>query len=264
MYIRDVLMYVENGQDPKRRFSGRAASYAKARPSYPQALFDHLFAVGALRKGCEVADLGSGTGILTEQLLRHGLSVHAVEPNQEMREVAESRLSTLNGFHSVAGSAENTTLADRSVDAVTAGQAFHWFDIGPTRAEARRILRPDGQVIMVWNNREKEADPFNSAYSLLVDRYARGKDEIDTKRKDPQERFYPSGYHRVQFHHSREHDLDSLECLMISASYMPQEGAPGFKPMMKELRELFEEHQVGGKVVIRYVTDCYHGGLDEQ
>ncbi|HUL39472.1 MAG TPA: class I SAM-dependent methyltransferase [Methanomassiliicoccales archaeon] len=254
---------MENSLDPKQRFSGRASSYARARPGYPLTLFDHLFAVGALRKGCEVADLGSGTGILTELLLKQGLSVFAVEPNSEMREVAESRLSAMIGFHSVAGSAERTTLAERSVDAVTAGQAFHWFDIEPTRAEIGRILRPGGQVIMVWNNREKESDPFNNAYSLLVDRYARGKDEIDSKREDPQEHFYPSAYHHARFHHSREHDLDSLECLITSASYMPKEGDPGFKPMIVELRELFKEFQVDGKVVIRYVTDCYHGGLDE-
>ena len=104
--------------DPKQRFSGRASSYARARPGYPHDLFDHLFAVGALGKGWKVADLGSGTGIFSELLLYHGLSVYAVEPNQEMRELAEARLSTVPGFHSVAGSAERTTLPDGSMDAI--------------------------------------------------------------------------------------------------------------------------------------------------
>jgi len=253
---------MEGRLDPKQRFSGRASSYAKARPGYPQALFDHLFAVGALFKGCDVADLGSGTGIFSEILLQQGASVYAIEPNQEMRVVAEARLSGIRNFRSIGGSAERTTLPDLCVDAVTAAQAFHWFDIEPTRTEIGRILRPGGQVIMVWNNREKDVDPFNRAYNALVERFSKDKEEIDVLRKDPQERFYPSGYHHAQFHHSKVHDLDSLECLITSASYMPKEGDHDFQQMIEELRKLFWEFQGDGKVLISYVTDCYHGHLD--
>jgi ubiquinone/menaquinone biosynthesis C-methylase UbiE len=248
--------------DPTQRFSGRASSYARARPGYPQELFDHLFAVRALYKGCTVADLGAGTGIFSELLLRHGMTVYAIEPNQEMRAVAEARLAGVDGFKIVVGSAEQTTLAEQSVDAITAAQAFHWFDIEPTRREAARILRPGGQVIMVWNNRDKEIDAFNRAYSSLVERFAKNKEEIDSLRKNPEERFYPSGYHHAQFRHSKEYELESLECLITSASYMPKPGDPDFQQMIQELRELFKEFQEEGKVAMKYVTDCYHGGLD--
>jgi SAM-dependent methyltransferase len=254
-------MSMEGRTDPKLRFSGRASSYARARPGYPPELFDHLFSVEALSRGSKVADLGSGTGIFAEHLLRHDVSVYAVEPNQEMREVAEERLSGFQGFHSVSGSAEQTTLPDRSMDAVTAAQAFHWFDLDPTREELRRVLKPRGQVIMVWNNREKEIDPFNRAYSHLVDRYARDKEEIDVLREDPQEHFYPSGYHHAQFHHSKDYDLAGLGCLITSASYMPKNGETHYQQMIEELGRLFAEHQVDGKVKIMFVTDCYHGSL---
>jgi SAM-dependent methyltransferase len=253
---------MEGRVDPKQRFSGRASSYAKARPGYPHELFDHLFSVGALSKGCKVADLGSGTGIFSELLLSHGVAVYAVEPNLEMRDLAEARLSLAPGFHSVPGCAERTTLPDGSMDAATAAQAFHWFDPDLTREELRRVLRPRGQVIMVWNNREKEADQFNRAYSELVDRYSRDKDEIDALRQDPQDRFYPSGHHHSQFWHSKDYDLEGLGCLICSASYMPKEGEPGFSQMMIELERVFAEHQIEGKVAIRYVTDCYHGSLE--
>jgi len=252
---------MEDRVDPKQRFSGRALSYAKARPGYPQELFDHLFAVGALSKGCKVADLGSGTGIFAELLLSHGVTVYAVEPNQEMRELAEARLSAVPGFHSIPGCAELTTLPNRSMDAATAAQAFHWFDPELTREELRRVLKPSGQVIMVWNNREKDADPFNRAYSELADRYSRDKHEIDALRQDPQQNFYPSGYHHAQFRHAKEHDLESLKCLIASASYMPKEGEQGFQPMIDELGGVFKLYQSGGKVTMRYVTDCYHGDL---
>ncbi|MDD1747505.1 MAG: class I SAM-dependent methyltransferase [Methanomassiliicoccales archaeon] len=253
---------MEGRLDPKQRFSGRASSYAKARPGYPPELFDHLFAVGALSAGCKVADLGSGTGIFSELLLDLGVVVYAIEPNQEMRELAEERLSLAPGFHSVPGCAERTTLPDGSMDAVTAAQAFHWFDPDQTREELRRVLKPSGQVIMVWNNREKEADPFNRAYSELVDRYSRDKHEIDALRQDPQERFYPFGYHHEQFHHSKDFDLAGLECLITSASYMPKNGEAGYQEMIEELGQLFAGHQVDDKVKIKYVTDCYHGSLE--
>jgi ubiquinone/menaquinone biosynthesis C-methylase UbiE len=252
---------MEGRVDPKQRFFGRASSYAKARPGYPPELFDHLFSVGALSRGCKVADLGSGTGIFSELLLHHGVAVYAVEPNQEMREVAEERLSLVPGFHSVPGCAERTTLPDRSVDAATSAQAFHWFDPDLTREELKRVLKPNGQVIMVWNNREKEADPFNRAYSELVDRYSRDKHEIDALRQDPQEHFYPSKYHHAQFRHSKDFDLAGLECLINSASYMPKNGEAGYQKMIEELGQLFAEHQVDNKVKIKYVTDCYHGSL---
>lgn len=249
-------------QDPTERFSGRASAYDRARPGYPPAMFDHLFAVGALFPGCAVADLGSGTGIFSSLLLERGLPVYAVEPNRDMRSVAETRLSGRKGFNSVAGSAERTTLPDGSVDAATAAQAFHWFDIDRTRAEMRRILRPRGQVIMVWNNRVKDHDEFNSDYSKVVDRYAREKGEIDQLRKEPQDLFFPSGYHHAEFEHAKEHDLESLECLITSASYMPKEGEGGFQEMIAELRSVFALHNVDGKVMIRYRTDCFHGSLD--
>jgi ubiquinone/menaquinone biosynthesis C-methylase UbiE len=226
-------------------------------------MFDHLFSVGALFPGARVADLGSGTGIFTELLLDRGLMVHAVEPNEDMRRMAESRLWERAGFSSVAGRAERTTLPDGSVDAVTAAQAFHWFDVEATRDEMRRILRPGGQVIMVWNNRERDLDEFHRAFSELMDEHARGKEEVDSLRKDVQDRFFPHGYHLAQFHHSKEYDLETLECLAVSASYMPKEGEDGYDGMMSGLCRVFSGHQVGGKVRLHYRTDCYHGRLEE-
>ena len=73
-----------------------------------------------------------------------GCTVHGVEPNKEMREAAEGLLAGYANFRSVNGTAEATTLADQSVDFVTAAQAFHWFKPAPTRAEFTRILRPGG------------------------------------------------------------------------------------------------------------------------
>ena len=140
-------------KDPTRRFTNRVANYARYRPGYPPAVLTCLRDECGLSPGSTVADVGSGTGILTELFLANGNHVYAVEPNEAMRQAAELSLAHYPGFTSVDGRAEATTLADDSVDFVTAGQAFHWFDAAASRVEFNRILRPGGYTALVWNAR---------------------------------------------------------------------------------------------------------------
>src|SRR5262245_40522733 len=94
--------------DPTRRFGNRADDYAKARPSYPPEIFDFLADEFGMTTGQTAADLGSGTGISSAQLLDRGLRVFAVEPNAPMRAAAEKTLGARPGFVSVNGCAETT------------------------------------------------------------------------------------------------------------------------------------------------------------
>jgi len=164
--------------DRSARFTGRVADYERGRPGYPAALFDRLVELAALAPGATVADVGAGTGLATAPLLTRGLAVVAVEPNAEMRAVAERRLGGVPGFSSVTGSAEATGLADSSVDLVLAAQAFHWFAPAPTRAEWRRILRPPGNVALVWNARRAGGTPFATEYEELLLRHGTDYREI--------------------------------------------------------------------------------------
>jgi SAM-dependent methyltransferase len=188
--------------DPTQRFSGRASSYARARPGYPQELFDHLFAVRALYKGCTVADLGAGTGIFSEVLLRHGMTVYAIEPNQEMRAVAEARLAGVEGFKIVVGSAEQTTLAntcrrDKQLRTIV--------DIEPTRSEAARSLGQGDRSS--WSGTIEIRGRFNRAYSSLVERFSKDKDDVDRCGRTLRPLF-------IQIHHEvlafKDHELESL------------------------------------------------------
>src|SRR3954467_10992955 len=111
------------------RFTDRVEDYVRYRPSYPAAeLLDFLTAKTGFDASWVVADIGSGTGISTELFLKNGNKVYGVEPNDAMRQKGEELLKGYPLFTSVNGSAEHTTLADRSVDLVIAGQAFHWFN----------------------------------------------------------------------------------------------------------------------------------------
>src|SRR5262245_10002951 len=158
--------------DPLRRFSTRARAYAAARPSYPRAVVELMRDAMGLPPGSAVADVGSGTGKLTELLLDAGFTTFAVEPNTEMRAYAEGAFAGRDGFTSVDGTAQATTLPDQSVVAVTAGQAFHWFDPVAARNEWKRILVPSGWAILVWNLRRERATPFMAAYDDLIHLFA--------------------------------------------------------------------------------------------
>src|SRR6516162_11297945 len=102
--------------DAKQRFSNRVADYTRYRPSYPPALLDLLAKECALRPDHVIADIGSGTGLLSKLFLDHGNRVNGVEPNAEMRAGGEEFLRVYANFTSVDGAAEATTLADRAVD----------------------------------------------------------------------------------------------------------------------------------------------------
>src|SRR4028119_2421500 len=121
--------------DPTKRFTDRVANYVAYRPKYPAEVLEFMRAELSLSPSSIIADVGAGTGILTEMFLRNGNTVFAVEPNEAMRAAAENLLGACPKFRGVAGTAEATTLAVRSVDFITAAQAFHWFDAEHTRRE---------------------------------------------------------------------------------------------------------------------------------
>ena len=142
----------------ENKFDGMGNIYAKFRPNYPQVFIDYLFANFGITSDSIFADIGAGTGILTKQLLEKKVKVYAVEPNDDMRKVAEANLSSFSNFILVNGTAENTTLVDNSIDIITVAQAFHWFDKQKFKAECQRILKPLGKVVLVWNSRDSASD----------------------------------------------------------------------------------------------------------
>lgn len=134
------------------RFTGKARAYAQGRPDYPASVVG-LLTQESRRENPRLADIGSGTGILSRAMLERGWTVYGVEPNDDMRKEAEKRLSAFPRFHSVAGTAERTGLPGASVDLVTAAQSFHWFDAAAFKRECRRLLSRGGKVALIWNSR---------------------------------------------------------------------------------------------------------------
>lgn len=247
--------------DPKQRFCGRAGSYAKHRPGYPKAVLDLLKTECGLTRDSVVADVASGTGLLSELFLQNGNRVYGVEPNDEMREAGERYLESYDHFVSVAGTAEATTLEDESVHFVVVGQAFHWFDPGRARAEFARILKPGGWVALLWNEMREGATPFMSAYERLIRSYKTEEYRPFDLEGEIRRFFGPGGFELRAFRHSQTFGLDGLRGRLLSSSYVPDEGESGHEAMVEELETIFGAHQRDGRVTIEYETLVYLGRL---
>jgi SAM-dependent methyltransferase len=147
-----------------RSFGAEADRYERARPTY--AVDAVRFVLPAVP--CRVADVGAGTGKLTEVLLRLGCGVVAIEPDDAMR-------ARIRGAETVAATAEELPLADGSLDAVVAGQAFHWFVPERFLAEAARVLQPGGTLGLLWNLFDDRVQwlAWFAERSEAVDRFSR-------------------------------------------------------------------------------------------
>lgn len=251
-------------QDPTERFTSRAEDYARHRPGYPTAFIDFLCGDCGLHRGSVVADVGAGSGLLSQLFLGRAKIVFAVEPNRAMREVAEERFGQEAGFVSVEGSAETTFLPADSVDFVTAAQAFHWFDASRFAQESRRILRAGGQGVLVWNVRGVDGSDLQRAYQRVLMRHCQERHLITEQRDDPVRLavFYGgSRYVCRRFDYQQRLDFPGLLGRVCSSSYAPRPGHPAYEPMVADLHSLFERYSSDGAVSIDYETRVYIGTL---
>jgi SAM-dependent methyltransferase len=131
-----------------RSFETAAAAYERHRPDYPEAALRWAADRLVLDPGARVVDVGAGTGKLTRGLVALGFEVVAVEPGGAMLDQLRVAVPEAEAFEA---SAESIPLPDTSVDAVFAGQAFHWFDPEPALRELHRITRPGGGLALLWN-----------------------------------------------------------------------------------------------------------------
>jgi SAM-dependent methyltransferase len=255
-----------SSSDSTNRFSDRVENYVRYRPSYPAEVVQLLSRETGLIPSWRVADLGSGTGIAAELFLRNGNTVCGVEPNAPMRSAAEKQLAEYSNFHSVAGTAEATTLPSHSVDAVVAAQAFHWFDVAKARNESLRILMPGGWAVLLWNSRRLDATRFLRAYEqLLLDHgtdYVRVRhDRVDDAKLTT---YFGGSYATWRLVNEQRLTHDGLRGRILSSSYMPGANEPGHSEMLQAIDRLFIEHQVAGEVVIEYDVEIHARQLDRQ
>lgn len=243
-------------------FTGKADLYSMFRPSYPNEYINYLHSENYLSEGSVIADIGSGTGILTKLLLEKKLNVLAIEPNNDMRGIAEKNLWVYDQYKSINATAENTSLKNNSVDLITVAQAFHWFDKEKFRLECKRILKENSKVSLVWNSKDvlsplmielqeicKETCPKFKGFSGGIE---------DTP--DVYNQFLKNGiYEMMVYRNDLEMDLEGFLGRNLSSSFSPLREEKEFEPYRTALTNLFYKNGLNGKIIYPYITKSYLG-----
>ncbi len=213
-------------------------------------------------RGNTIADIGSGTGLLSKLFLQNGNPVFGVEPNDEMRALAEQSLSSFPNFVSIKGSAENTSLTNSSIDLVTIGQALHWFDPQKTISEFARILKENGHVCVAYNDRDKN-DYFMQGYETIIAKHARDRANVPEVSADYLSKFFREGkYKKFTLRNEQFLDFEGLLGRMASASYMPNvRDGERFHAMKDDASILFESNTQTGRVRLLYDTVIFLGQI---
>lgn len=245
-------------KDNTQRFSQRVEDYERYRPRYPaDAVRERLRRWCGLEPAWRAADVGAGTGMLSEVFLENGNQVTAIEPNQEMRAACERLQQRWPGLRVVDATAEQTGLADNSVELVAAGRAFHWFDTDRALPEFRRVLVPDGWVGLISIGRGKDESAQGKAFErLLIERctdYAavRGGYLIHERLAA----LFPRELHQEQLPGEELLTWDQFFGQNMSASIAPTRDDPRYPAFEEGMREHFATFAEGG--LLRVKTACW-------
>lgn len=246
--------------DTVSRFSNRAADYVKYRPDYPRAIVTFLAETCGLTRDSVIADVGCGPGISSKMFLDNGNRVIGVEPNEAMRQAAREYLADYNKFDIVDGRSDATTLPDRSVDLVTAAQAFHWFEPEGTRVEFKRILGPGGRIVLMWNERKLGTNDFHREYEALLVKWSTDYSIVrhENIRAAELRQFFEGDYGSKVFQNNLVYDFEMLKGRMSSSSYIPSTDDPVYPQMIAELRQIFAKHAVADRIEMQYDTSIYY------
>ena len=216
------------------KFTGKAQAYAKARPGYPDEAVEYICSLAP--QNAVFADVGAGTGKFTQLIAARGYTVFAVEPNADMREQLTVTLTPYPNAKTIDGSAENTTLPDRSVDVIACAQALNYFDINAYRKECRRIGNPGSVAIALYNSIPGIGNPNNYKRSTAL--FYRNP----TVREFPNPIFY-----------TRENWL----AYMLSHAGVPVPSDPNYEGYVKETNAIFDQENVDGLLRRDAVTMVY-------
>ena len=241
-------------------FSQAAELYQQVRPDYPNEIVNWLKQELQLDQSSCVVDLGAGTGKFIPYLEQVTSDIIAVEPVQAMREqlsLAHPKIKTLDAYST------EIPLPPQSVDAVLCAQSFHWFANIETLNEIYQLLKIDGHLGLIWNQRDIEVNWVKALADILQPL------EQDTPR-------YHSGDWKKVFEHQFLFRLESVKVYsqvqkgtveqvvsqrLLSTSFI----AAMTEKQQLELKQQFEQvvYEFTGKqpqdeIEFPYITYAYH------
>lgn len=246
-------------------FSDKAEIYAKYRPTYPKELVEYIRNMTSPES--VIADIGAGTGIFTGCLAELDCKIVMVEPNEVMLHYGMEFLGNAPKVTFLRASAEATTLSDKSVDIITAAQAFHWFDVKKFKGECQRILKDGGKVLLLWNT-AIDNDPMVEEMNEIHCRYCSGYENrsgVKTPFRgfgESIEAFFESYETRI-YENNLTFTLEGFVGNRLSRSYAPEETDIQYGAFVSALTDFFRRYQKGGIIKLPNITECYVGTVQK-
>lgn len=250
--------------DNTQRFTGRVDAYRRYRSRYPREMIPLLVECCGLTPASIVADIGAGTGMLSELFAENGNQIFAVEPNAEMRAACEDLASHYPRLTCINGTAEETGLPGHSVDFIAIGRAFHWFDHSRCRPEFLRILRPNGWVMIAGLGQRRGSEPLEQDYEAILHQYGIDYGEHRTRYAvgAAARQFLSPEVQKAEFPSVEELTYEALEGRMLSLSVTPRPDDPRFAPFQRALKAYFDKYQANGAIGLPVNCKVYIGRLD--
>lgn len=233
------------------RFSHMENDYAKYRPNYSNEAIDYIINYCNLNKNSTIADIGAGTGKLSLPFIKKGMFVYGIEPNHDMYKKCVENLSDYSNFKGILSPAEDIELANTSIDLVTVGQAFHWFDLELFKKECQRILKQSSFVSILYNNGDYDKEVVNEIHTLSK-KYCpeyKGSSGGLNNNEDVFVSFFKN-YEKVVFKNDYVLSKDQFIGLNFSASYAPKPDSTLYSIYLKELEELFDKYSINGLITM--------------
>jgi ubiquinone/menaquinone biosynthesis C-methylase UbiE len=239
-------------------YTSLAGSYA-GRPPYASEVLDELVSIAGVGEGDRVADIGAGTGHMTVALLERELVVDAVEPNDAMRAIGRERLQYAPvTWHEAR--AEDTGLLGNMYRLVSFGSSFNVVDTDAALAEVARLLTRPGWVTMLWNHRDIENDPLQSAIEALIASHVKDYD-YGARRRDPSDAVRASGrFGEPRFlSASVDHEVEAEDWIeaWYSHATLARQAGDQMERIVDAIQALVDEAQTGGRIVVPYTTRCW-------
>lgn len=246
------------------RFNGKGNNYSKYRPSYPKEYIDYLIKESNLNENSKIFDIGAGTGILTEILVKRGLKVTAVEPNLDMAIFIEDLTKKYSNLKFINSLAEDINYNKKDVDLITVAQAFHWFDVAKFKNQCKKILKDGGKVALLWNIRDENDKIIKESFDIckrLCQSFQGFSGGVGDNIDNIKAFFKDEKYSYTEFENNLEYNLEMFIGRNISASYAPNEEDKNYKIFIKELTDLFNKYKRDEKVIIKNKVKSYIGNV---
>lgn len=234
----------------------KALQYSKYRLPYSTEAIKFVIDTARVSQGV-IADVGAGTGLLTQHFVGNVGEIFAIEPEFEMRKISHEVIGEQQDIEYIDGVADNTKLLDRSIDLIVAANAYHRFQPESTVKEFQRILKPNG-MLAIFSYHDDSNFLRDTMRVCNIEQY--NKRLTATRHKEPIQYFF--GYsipNRYLFKQEHIETWDEYWGAVISGMESPDETEDWFVTFQDAHKQRFNDISSSGVITVRYSTEVWLG-----